>query len=63
VITTVLVRQEPAVKELLGIPDDHALACTIPLGRPAKRVTRLRRNRVEDFTTLDRFDGSPYQKP
>jgi nitroreductase len=62
VITTVLVRQEPAVKELLGIPDDHALACTIPLGRPQKQVTRLRRNRVEDFTTLERFDGPSYQQ-
>jgi nitroreductase len=60
VITTVLVRQEPAVKELLGIPPGHALACTIPLGRPTRLITRLRRNRVEEFTTLERFDGQPF---
>jgi nitroreductase len=63
VITTVLVRQEPAVKELLGIPDDHVLACTIPLGKPETQITRLRRNRVEDFTTLERFSGAPFAAP
>ena len=62
VITTVLVRQEPAVKKLLSIPDDHALACTIPLGRPRRPVTRLRRNRVEDFTTLESFEGAPFTR-
>jgi nitroreductase len=60
VITTVLVRQEPAVKELLGIPADHALACTIPLGKPKREITRLRRNRVDEFATLERFDGPPF---
>ena len=59
VITTVLVRQEPAVKELLGIPAEHALACTIPLGKPRRQVTRLRRNRVEDFTTARRSAVRP----
>jgi nitroreductase len=63
VITTVLVRQEPAVKELLGIPADHALACTIPLGRPRRQITRLRRHPVEAFTTLERFDGEPFVSP
>jgi nitroreductase len=63
VITTVLVRQEPAVKELTGIPDAHALACTIPLGKPRRSVTRLRRNPVESFTTFERFDGPPLVAP
>jgi nitroreductase len=61
VVTTVLVRQEPAVKELLHIPDAHALACTIPLGRPTREVTRLRRNPVSEFATVDRFDGPPFE--
>jgi nitroreductase len=60
VITTVLVRQEPAVKELLGIPEDHVLACTLPLGKPRRIVTRLRRNRVEQFTTRETFGGAPF---
>ncbi len=60
VITTVLVRQEPAVKDLLGIPNEHALACVIPLGRPRRQVTRLRRVPVEDFTTLETFAGTSF---
>jgi len=63
VITTVLVRQEPAVKELLHLPDDHAIACTIPLGRPAKEVRRLRRQPVEAFATSERFDGPAFGAP
>jgi nitroreductase len=63
VITTVLVRQESAVRDLLGIPDGHAVACTIPLGKPRRQVTRLRRNPVEEFTTIDRFDGPAFREP
>jgi nitroreductase len=59
VLTTLVVRQEPAVRELLGIPREFAVAALIALGRPARRVTRLRRKPVEEFTTLDRFDGEP----
>jgi nitroreductase len=53
----VLVRQEKAVKALLGIPDRYVLAATLPLGKPVNEITRLRRNPVEDFVTIDRFDG------
>ena len=58
--TSVLARQEPAVRHLLGIPDHFALATMLPLGRPARAVTRLRRAAVEDFTTLERFDGTAF---
>lgn len=60
VLTTVLARQEPAVRELLGIPEGHVVAGVIALGRPAKVITRLRREPVEAFTVLDRFDGKPF---
>jgi len=60
IVTTVLARQEPAAKELLGIPDDHVVAALIALGHPAKHVTKLRRAAVEEFTTVDRFDGPPF---
>jgi nitroreductase len=63
VITIVLVRQEPDLKELLGIPESHTLACTLPLGRPATQVTRLRRIPVEEFTTLETFAGRPLTAP
>jgi nitroreductase len=61
VITTVLCRQEPAVKELLGIPDGHALAALVALGHPVREITRLRRAAVEEFTSVDRFDGEPFR--
>jgi nitroreductase len=60
VMTTALARQEPAVKELLGIPDGFAIAGMLALGHPAKEVTKLRRDPVEAFTTVDRFDGRPF---
>jgi nitroreductase len=60
VMTTALARQEPAVKELLGIPDGHALAGLLALGHPAKQVTKLRRAAVEEFTVVDRFDGPAF---
>lgn len=60
VMTSVLARQEPAVRELLGIPDDHAVAGLIALGYPQRTVRRLRRRPVEEFTTVDRFDGPAF---
>lgn len=60
VLTTVLCRQEPAVKELLDIPDTHAVAALVAIGHPATQVTRLRRAPVEAFTTVDRFGGDPF---
>jgi nitroreductase len=60
VMTTTLARQEPAVKELLAIPDGYALAGLLALGHPTKQVTKLKRTPVEDFTTVDRFDGAAF---
>jgi nitroreductase len=59
VMTTFLSRAEPAAARELGLPDHHALAATIFLGVPERVVTKLRREPVESFTTLDRFDGPP----
>ncbi|MGI9645089.1 MAG: nitroreductase family protein, partial [Ilumatobacteraceae bacterium] len=56
VLTTFLSRAEPAAAPLLGLPEHHALAATIFLGVPAHQPTKLRRNPVESFTTVDRFD-------
>ena len=60
VMTTALARQEPAVRELLDIPDGWAIAALLALGRPATQVTRLRRAPVEDFTSVDGFGGRPF---
>lgn len=58
-ITTLAVAQEPALKALLGIPPHVAVAAVVPLGRPARSLTKLRRKPVESFATLERFDGPP----
>jgi nitroreductase len=60
VMTTFLSRAEPDSVEPMGLPEDHALVATIFLGVPIHQTTKLRRNTVESFTTLDRFDGGPF---
>jgi nitroreductase len=60
VLTSVLARQEPAVRELLGIPDWFAVAGLMALGHPAKVITKLRRAAVGEFAVVDRFDGAPF---
>ena len=60
VITTSLANREPEAQQLLGLPRHIAIAALVPLGRPIKQLTKLRRRRVEDFTTIDRLDGPPF---
>ena len=59
VITTMPVYREAEVKELLRVPDHFAVAALIALGRPRHQPTRLTRKPVDDFTTVDTFDGAP----
>jgi len=56
-ITTMNVRREPEVRRLFGIPEHLALACVVALGYPVHQPTRLTRQQVASFTTVDRFDG------
>lgn len=58
-ITTLTVAQEPRLKVQLGIPDHVAVAAVMPLGKPVKQLTRLRRKPVADFVTMERWDGAP----
>ena len=57
VLTTAVVPEEVAARELLGLPETHAIAAVIPLGVPVKQLTKLSRREVEEFTTVDQFDG------
>ena len=56
-ITTIAVAREPEVQALLGIPEEFAVAAIVPLGRPVKQLTKLRRRRVEEIATRERFGG------
>ena len=57
VLTTAVVPEEEAARKMLGLPETHAIAAVIPLGVPVKQLTKLSRREVEEFTTVDQFDG------
>jgi nitroreductase len=57
--TTMAVAREPAVKQLLGIPEEYAVAAVVPLGKPVHQPTRLTRKPMQDMVTRERFDGVP----
>lgn len=60
VLTTMVVPEEPEVKELLGIPADYAIAAVLPLGKPVKQFSKLTRKAVSEFVTRERFDGPAF---
>lgn len=60
VLTTMVVSQEPRVKSLLAVPDTYAIAAVVPLGKPVRQVTKLRRRPVAEFATRERFDGASF---
>ena len=61
VLTTALIREQGAAEAVLGAPPEYAMAGLLALGYPAgKRATKLRRNPVEDFTTVDSLTGPAF---
>ena len=60
-LTTMAVPEETQIRDLLGIPDTHAVAALVPLGKPVRQLSKLRRSPVDEFTSRDRFDGAPFQ--
>jgi len=58
VLTTFAVRREPEALAALGAPEGWALAAVVALGEPVHQPTRLRRNPVSDFATVDTFSGA-----
>jgi nitroreductase len=63
VMTTMVVRREDTVKAALGVPDHLVVAGVLALGYPVHQPTRLRRDPVESFATVDRFDGPRFGTP
>jgi nitroreductase len=61
VLTTFLARAEREAAPILGLPANHAIAGVIFLGRPVHQPTRLRRQPVETFTTIDTYTGPAFE--
>ena len=59
-ITTLAVSRESGIQALLDIPSDFAVAAIVPLGRPVKQLTKLRRRSVEELATRERFGGDSF---
>jgi nitroreductase len=57
VMTTVAVKNEAALREILRLPDGVAVAAVLALGYPQRSITKLKRRNVSEFTSLDSFDG------
>jgi nitroreductase len=58
-ITTLAVSQEPKLHEVLRIPPHVAVCAVMPLGKPVKQLSSLKRKPVAQFATRERFDGPP----
>jgi nitroreductase len=58
-ITTLATAQEPKVQALLGIPPHVAVCAVMPLGRPVRELTKLKRKPVAEFTMQERWGGKP----
>jgi nitroreductase len=58
--TTMVIAEEPRAKELLNVPDQQAFAAFVPLGKPVRQLTKLKRRSVDQFVTRERFDGAPF---
>ena len=56
-ITTLATAQEPKLQALLGIPQHIAVCAVMPLGRPVRELTKLKRKPVAEFTMRERWGG------
>ncbi len=63
VVTTMVVRREAEVRALFDIPDHVVVAALVALGHPVRQPSRLTRRPVEEFSTVDAYDGPPLRRP
>jgi len=59
VLTTMVVRQEEALRDAFHLAPHHCLAGLIVMGYPKHQPTKLRRAEVASFATYDTLDGEP----
>lgn len=60
VLATFLARKEPEAKAILNLPQPYGVAAMIAIGHPKQSITKLKRNPVETFCSIDTFDGDAF---
>ena len=58
-LTTMPIAEEPKLQTLLGLPEHVAVAAIIPLGRPLRTLTKLKRLPVSEIAMHERWGGPP----
>lgn len=61
-ITTLAIAREKELQSLLGIPEDFAVAAVVPVGKPVKQLTKLKRRSVEEIAVREHFAGKPFSR-
>ena len=59
-ITTFAAAREAEALAVLGAPERYGMCALVPLGRPVKQLTKLRRKPVAEFTSIDTLDGPTF---
>ncbi len=54
-LTTMPIHEEPRLQALLGIPAQVAVAAVLPIGRPVRQLTKLKRKPVGDGMHFERW--------
>ncbi|MGH9296785.1 MAG: nitroreductase family protein, partial [Acidimicrobiales bacterium] len=60
VMTTVICREEDAVRRTLDIPPHYAVAGLLALGHPVRTITKLKRLSVGELATVDSWTGDRF---
>lgn len=60
VMTTMVVKCEEQVRDLFGLPAEVVVAGLVAMGFPTHQTHRLKRRRVSEFTTVDRYEGPAF---
>lgn len=59
-LTTMPISQEPKLREILHLPEHVAVCAVIPMGKPVKQLTKLKRKRPTEFVHRERWDGEAW---
>ena len=60
-ITTLAAARESEVQSLIGAPEHYAVAACLPIGKPVKQLTKLKRRAVNRFVTHERWNGPAFE--